>query len=63
MTPIIYTESFQGDQLLGGVITLTKRGALQIIELMESPPPKNDKFDKAMERYRKVVSNAVLAPE
>ena len=32
-------------------ITLTRREALRLLEMIENPPPRNDKFLKALARY------------
>lgn len=39
-------------------IVLTLAGSLQLLELLENPPPKNQKFLEAQAWYRQVKANA-----
>lgn len=38
-------------------ITLTRRESMRLLELLENPPPRNDKFRQAMARYQELISN------
>jgi len=44
-------------------LVLTRAESLRLLELMENPPPRNDKFLQAQARYFKVKTDADLAPE
>lgn len=36
-------------------IVLTERESLRLIELMDNPPPRNQKFIKAMAQYQSLI--------
>lgn len=38
-------------------IVLTRRESLRLLELMESPPPRNEKFLQAQARYQRVKND------
>ena len=44
-------------------LVLTRAESLRLLELMENPPPRNEKFLQAQARYLKIKTNADLAPE
>lgn len=44
-------------------LVLTRAESLRLLELMENPPPRNEKFLQAQARYLKMKTNADLAPE
>jgi len=44
-------------------ITLTRRESLRLLELLENPPPRNEKFLKAQARYRRGKMDAVPTAE
>jgi uncharacterized protein (DUF1778 family) len=39
-------------------IHLTRRESLRLLELIENPPPRNERFRQAMERYRRLTDAA-----
>lgn len=44
-------------------LVLTRTESLRLLELMENPPPRNEKFLQAQARYLKLKANADSAPE
>lgn len=44
-------------------LVLTRTESLRLLELMENPPPRNEKFLQAQARYLKMKTNADSAPE
>lgn len=44
-------------------LVLTRAESLRLLELMENPPPRNEKFLQAQARYLKMKINADSAPE
>lgn len=44
-------------------LVLTRTESLRLLELMENPPPRNEKFLQAQARYLKMKTNADIAPE
>ena len=44
-------------------ITLTRRESLRLLELLENPPPRNEKFLKAQARYRRRKKDVVPTAE
>lgn len=38
-------------------IVLTRRESLRLLELIENPPPRNEKFLQAMNRYQRMKNN------
>ena len=44
-------------------LVLTRAESLRLLELMENPPPRNEKFLQAQARYLKTKTNADRAPE
>lgn len=44
-------------------LVLTRAESLRLLELMENPPPRNEKFLQAQARYLKMKTNADIAPE
>lgn len=44
-------------------LVLTRTESLRLLELMENPPPRNEKFLQAQARYLKIKTNADIAPE
>lgn len=44
-------------------IRLTRRESLRLLELTENPPPRNEKFLQAQERYLKGREDVLPAPE
>jgi uncharacterized protein (DUF1778 family) len=44
-------------------LVLTRAESLRLLELMENPPPRNEKFLQAQARYLKMKTNADSAPE
>jgi len=44
-------------------ITLTRRESLRLLELLDAPPPRNDKFIQAQARYRRTKADAGTASE
>lgn len=44
-------------------LVLTRAESLRLLELMENPPLRNEKFLQAQARYLKMKTNAVSAPE
>jgi len=38
-------------------IVLTRRESLRLLELIENPPPRNEKFLQAMDRYQRMKNN------
>ncbi|MDE2463412.1 MAG: DUF1778 domain-containing protein [Alphaproteobacteria bacterium] len=39
-------------------MVLTRRESLRLLEMIENPPPRNEKFLRAQARYRKAKSHA-----
>lgn len=39
-------------------IALSRRGSLRLLELIENPPPRNEKFLKAQAKYNRMKSDA-----
>lgn len=44
-------------------LVLTRAESLRLLELMENPPPRNEKFLQSQARYLKMKTHADLAPE
>lgn len=44
-------------------ITLTRRESLRLLELLDAPPPRNDKFIQAQARYRRAKVDTGTASE
>ncbi|HEY5581372.1 MAG TPA: DUF1778 domain-containing protein [Rhodoferax sp.] len=44
-------------------LMLTRAESLRLLELMENPPPRNEKFLQAQARYLKMKTDADIAPE
>jgi len=44
-------------------LVLTRAESLRLLELMENPPPRNEKFLRAQARYLKMKTDADIAPE
>lgn len=44
-------------------LVLTRAESLRLLELMENPPPRNEKFLQAQARYLKMKTDADMAPE
>jgi len=44
-------------------ITLTRRESLRLLELLDAPPPRNDKFIQAQARYQRTKADAGAASE
>lgn len=44
-------------------IVLTRRESLRLLELIENPPPRNEKFLQAMARYQGMKNNDLPATE
>lgn len=44
-------------------LVLTRAESLRLLELMENPPPRNEKFLQAQARYLKMKTDADGAPE
>lgn len=44
-------------------LVLTRTESLRLLELMENPPPRNEKFLQAQARYLTMKTNADIAPE
>ena len=44
-------------------LVLTRAESLRLLELMENPPPRNEKFLQAQARYLKMKTDADSAPE
>lgn len=44
-------------------LVLTRTESLRLLELMENPPPRNEKFLQAQARYLKMKTDADIAPE
>lgn len=44
-------------------IVLTRRESLRLLELIENPPPRNEKFLQAMVRYQKMKNNGFSTTE
>lgn len=44
-------------------LVLTRAESLRLLELMENPPPRNEKFLQAQARYMKMKTDADIAPE
>jgi predicted RNase H-like HicB family nuclease len=42
-------------------LVLTRRETIEMLEMMENPPPRNAKFVEAMDRYRKHKIRATIA--
>lgn len=45
------------------VIYLTQRESLRLLEMIESPPPRNEKFIQAEARYQRMKNDASLTTE
>lgn len=45
------------------MITLTRRESMRLLELIENPPPLNEKFLQARDRYLKIKSHVVSGTE
>ena len=45
------------------IIALTRRESLRLLELVENPPPRNEKFLQAMNRYQRMKSNDLSTTE
>lgn len=44
-------------------IVLTRRESLRLLELIENPPPRNEKFLEAQARYQRIKNDAGSATE
>lgn len=44
-------------------IVLTRRESLRLLELIENPPPRNEKFLQAMARYQRMKNNGFSTTE
>jgi uncharacterized protein (DUF1778 family) len=44
-------------------LVLTRAESLRLLELMENPPPRNEKFLQAQARYLKMKTDADIAPK
>jgi uncharacterized protein (DUF1778 family) len=44
-------------------IVLTRRESLRLLELIENPPPRNEKFIQAQARYQRIKNDAGSAAE
>lgn len=44
-------------------LVLTRAESLRMLELLENPPPRNEKFLQAQARYLKMKTHADTAPE
>jgi uncharacterized protein (DUF1778 family) len=44
-------------------LLLTRRESLRLLELIENPPPRNEKFIQAQTRYYKIKNNDIPAAE
>lgn len=44
-------------------LVLTRAESLRLLEMMENPPPRNEKFLQAQARYLKMKTDADIAPE
>ena len=44
-------------------IALTRRESLRLLELIENPPPRNEKFLEAMARYQRTKDNDISSTE
>ena len=44
-------------------IVLTRRESLRLLELIENPPPRNEKFLQAMNRYQRMKNNDLSTTE
>lgn len=44
-------------------IVLTRRESLRLLELIENPPPRNEKFLQAMARYQRIKNNDLSTTE
>ncbi|PKO84502.1 MAG: DUF1778 domain-containing protein [Betaproteobacteria bacterium HGW-Betaproteobacteria-11] len=42
-------------------IVLTRKESLRLLELIENPPPRNEKFIQAMTRYQEIKNNGLPA--
>ncbi len=42
-------------------VVMTRRESLRLLELIENPPPRNEKFLQAMNRYQKMKSKNLSA--
>lgn len=51
------------DTLKLATITLTRRESLRLLELLDAPPPRNDKFIQAQARYRRAKVDTGTASE
>lgn len=45
------------------VIALTRRESLRLLEMIENPPPRNERFLQARERYQRMKIDADSAAE
>lgn len=55
---VIQAATEKADMLIKqeSTISLSRRESLRILELIENPPPRNEKFNQAVERYQKLKS-------
>jgi uncharacterized protein (DUF1778 family) len=44
-------------------IALSRRESLRLLEMIENPPPRNEKFRQAQARYQEIAGDAGSAPE
>lgn len=44
-------------------IVLSRRESMRLLEMVENPPPRNDKFLQAMDRYQRIKNDAVPSAE
>ena len=51
------------DTLKLATITLTRRESSRLLELLDAPPARNDKFIQAQARYRRTKADAGTASE
>ena len=51
------------DTLKLATITLTRRESLRLLELLEAPPPRNEKFVQAQARYQRTKTDVGPAAE
>lgn len=45
------------------IIALTRRESMRLLELVENPPPRNENFLQAMNRYQRMKNNDLSTPE
>lgn len=64
---MIESQSNIGDKMMGKIIesestiVLTRRESLRLLELIENPPPRNEKFLQAQARYQGTKINEIPA--